>query len=57
MAQTVPTQARKKESSRTYSDVVPELNQITAMIHFLGSKNKTIVGTKYRVPGIKKNPA
>lgn len=48
----MPTQARKKESSRTQSEVVAQPNQITAMIHFLGTKNKTIVGAGHSEPGI-----
>lgn len=42
----------EKDSSRTQSEVVAEPNQITAMIHFLGTKNKTIVGTDHGEPGI-----
>lgn len=39
----------KKERAVTHSEVMTKPNQITAMIHFLGTKNKTTVGTAMSV--------
>ena len=42
-------QPERAESSDTHSEVMADTNQITAMIHFLATKNKTIVGAAERL--------